>query len=104
MASVFARIHAVIPSLDSLCPVLTPSLRRAFQLVGMRSGENALFSFSPAVAQHLTIPLRSKAPLVPKSNRSRSEEQPHEENSLDEILQLRGQRSSFSLDIVLQKP
>ena len=63
----------------------------------VRSGENALFSFSPNLAVGRNDPFtelgihRTQGDQIPTN-----EEQPHEENSLDEILQLRGLRSSLS--------
>ena len=63
----------------------------------MRSGENALFSFSPNLAVGRNDPFtklgshRTQGDQVPTNA-----EQPHEENSLDEILQLRGLRSNES--------
>ena len=61
----------------------------------MRSGENALFSFSPHLcsAQNDSF-TEFSLHRTQDDQRRHNEEQPHEENSLDEILQLRGLRSS----------
>ena len=65
----------------------------------MRSDENALFSFSSNLCRAQNDPF-TKLGIHRKQGDQRptSEEQPHEENSLDEILQLRGLRSSMIRD------
>ena len=63
----------------------------------MRSDENALFSFSSNLGGARNESFTELGDHRTQGDKTpTSEEQPHEENSLDEILQLRGQRSPIS--------
>ena len=63
----------------------------------MRSGENALFSFSPNLGVDRHDPFTKLGGHRTQGDKTpTSEEQPHDENYLEEILQLRGLRSPIS--------